>query len=238
MNIRRAWVGVGMWTALLLVVCLHMSWAAPGPAIEGRVTIVDREGKPKPRHDVAVVFLDELEHPTRFAVPTQHAAIRQTNKRFDPEVLPILVGTTVDFPNDDTIFHNVFSLSKARPFDLGIYAQGTSRSVTFSQPGLVKVYCNIHPQMIAYILVLSNPHFTATDLQGRFVLPDVPLGEATVRSWYPASREQPEQKVVVTAQGIQDLNLNIVESLRFEIREETIAIQHKNKWGQDYPAKY
>lgn len=238
LTVQWARLGLGAWTVLLLLACPNVSRAAGGPAVEGRVTIVDREGKPKPRHDGVVVFLDELEHPTRFSVPTEHAAIRQKNKSFAPEILPIVVGTTVDFPNDDTIFHNVFSLSKAKPFDLGIYVQGTSKSVTFSQPGLVKVYCNIHPQMIAYILVLSNPHFTMTDQQGRFVLPDVPLGTVRVRSWYPRSREHPERTVIVAAQGIQDLNLSVVESLRLEIREETISIQHKDKWGQDYPAKY
>ena len=236
MRVYRAWGGT--WMVLLRVGCPGVSRAAGGPAIDGRVTIVGRDGTPKSRHDGAVVFLDELEHPTRAAVPTAHAVIRQTNKRFDPEILPILAGTTVDFPNDDTIFHNVFSLSKTRPFDLGMYAQGSSRSVTFDEPGLVKIYCNIHPQMIAYILVLANPHFTMTDQQGRFVLPDLPLGEVIVRSWYPQSREQPERKVVVEPQGIHDLNLHVVESFQFEIREETVSIQHKNKWGQDYPSKY
>ena len=153
-------------------------------------------------------------------------------------MLPVVVGTTVDFPNEDTIYHNVFSLSKAKPFDLGIYEQGGNRAVTFDQPGLVKVYCNIHPNMVAYILVLANPYFTTTDQRGHFAIHDAPLGAAKVRSWYPFSREQAERKVIVAAQGIQDLNFNLVEGFRLEIHEESVSIQHKNKLGQDYPDTY
>ena len=229
---------VGLWTVLLLLVCPSVSGAAGGPTVEGTVTILDREGKPKPHHEGVVVFLDELGHPTDVPAPTTHATIRQKDKRFDPEILPIVVGTTVDFPNDDTVFHNVFSLSKAKPFDLGLYEQGASKSVTFDQPGLVKVYCNIHPNMVAYLLVLANPHLTMTDQGGHFAIPGVPLGAATVRSWYSRSREQPDRKVVVTVQGVQDLNFTVVEGLRLEIHEENVSIQHKNKLGQDYPAKY
>ena len=235
---HHAWVRAGWWTLALLLVCPRASGASGGPAIEGTVTILDRDGKPKPQHDGVVVFLDELEHPVDVPAPTAHAAVRQRNKTFEPEVLSIVAGTTVDFPNDDTIYHNVFSLSKAKPFDLGIYEQKASRSVTFDRPGLVKVYCNIHPNMVAYVLVLANPHFTVTDPRGHFTIPDVPLGAATVRSWYARSREQPERKVIVTAQGIQNLDFSMVEGLRLEIREENVSLQHKNKLGQDYPDTY
>ena len=222
----------------LVLLCPSISGAAGGPSVEGTVTILDREGTPKSRHDGVVVFLDALEHAPNVPASTAHAAIRQQQKRFDPQVLPIVVGTTVDFPNDDTIYHNVFSLSKAKPFDLGLYEQGASKSVTFDHPGLVKVYCNIHPNMVAYILVLANPHFTMTDQRGHFAILDAPLGTATVRSWYPWSRERPERGIVVTSQGIQNLNFSVLESLYLEIREENVSIEHKNKLGQDYPAKY
>ena len=213
--------------------------AAGGPAIEGTITILDREGNPKSDHSGAVVFLDDLENPPpeNPALP-QKVSIRQADKRFLPKVLPILAGTTVDFPNDDTVFHNVFSLSKAGPFDLGIYPQGTSKSVTFENPGLVKIYCNIHPQMTAYILVLANRHFTVTDQSGHFVLTDVPLGAATVRTWYPQAKENPQYKTRITDDGIRDINMTVIENLQMQIHEEMINIQHKNKFGQDYPAKY
>lgn len=228
----------GLCVGTLLSSPLRDGIAAAGSSIQGRVTVLDREGKPKDRHDGVVVFLDELENLPQRDVRPPLAIIRQINKRFVPDTLPILVGTTVDFPNGDTIYHNVFSLSKVKPFDLGLYAQGESQSVTFDQPGLVKVYCNIHSDMVANILVLPNPYFTTSDKEGRFVIADVPLRAATVRGWHPRSRRHPERKVVITAQGIQDLNLLLVEDLRLEIREETLSIKHKNKWGQDYPAQY
>ena len=211
---------------------------AAGPAVEGTIKIVTREGGDKGRHDGVVVFLDGLERPGSSRPPTTHAVIRQQHKQFIPEVLPIVAGTTVDFPNEDSIYHNVFSLSKVTPFDLGLYAQDGTKSVTFDRPGLVKIYCNIHPQMIAYLLVLGNPYFTVTDAQGRFVIPDAPLGSATLRTWYSRSQEHPERTIQVTPQGVKDLNLQLVESITLQIKEESVSIEHKNKWGQDYPAKY
>ena len=223
--------------AVALTACAAPA-AAAGTSIEGTVTIFEKQGKPKARDDGVVVFLDELEHPESPKPPEAHAVLRQSHKQFTPEVLPVVVGTTVEFPNEDTVFHNVFSLSRVKPFDLGLYAQGESRSVTFDQPGLVKVYCNIHPQMVASILVLANPHFAVTDAQGRFVISGVPLGKAKVRSWYARSRSSQEREVVVTPEGIKDLNLTILENLRFEIQEETVSVEHKNKLGQDYPKRY
>ena len=123
-----------------------------GLSIEGKVTVLDHNGKIKEDASGIVVFLDELENPSLFTVSSQHAVMGQVHKKFIPQVLPIVVGTTVDFPNEDDIYHNVFSLSKTKTFDLGIYKQGTSQSVTFDQTGLVKTYCNLHPDMIGYVL--------------------------------------------------------------------------------------
>ena len=231
---RQAWlIGMGLVSALA-----SQSVVASEPSIEGTVTIRDRQGRPKPTHEGAVVFLDEIEHPAPATAPTVHAVMRQINKQFVPEVLPILVGTTVEFPNDDTIYHNVFSLSRVRPFDLGIYAQGVSQPVTFDQPGLVKIYCNIHSQMVGYILVLSHPYFAVTDRRGAFRLADAPLGKATIRVWYAKTRQQLQQSVQVTPQGIQNLDLTVMETVRFEIQEETLSLEHPNKFGESYPAKY
>jgi hypothetical protein len=99
-------------------------------------------------------------------------------------VLAIARGTTVDFPNDDPIFHNVFSLSSAATFDLRRYPQGESRSQQFTKAGLVKVYCHIHSHMSATILVLDHPYFTIPQADGTFDLPAVPTGEYTVVAWH------------------------------------------------------
>ena len=232
-------VAVCGWVATMLVLGPSARGATPGEVtIEGTVTVLDREGKPKSHNDGVIVFLDDVEHPPAATPPGPHAVLRQVDKAFVPSVLPIVVGTTVDFPNNDTVFHNVFSLSKTQPFDLGIYEQGGSRSVTFDQPGLVKVYCNIHPQMVGHVVVLPTPYFAVTDAAGHFVIRQAPLGRATVRTWYPASRSWPEQTVAVTPQGVHDLQLRLLENVHLELREETITLEHKNKWGQAYPAKY
>ena len=111
-------------------------------------------------------------------------AIRQTAERFAPHVLPILAGTSVDFPNDDPIYHNVFSLSRAREFDLGRFPRGASKSVVFTRPGVVQVFCHIHADMSGYILVLENPFFVVPDSAGRFVLENVPPGDYRLVAWH------------------------------------------------------
>src|SRR2546428_1554411 len=103
--------------------------------------------------------------------------MKQEGLAFEPHVLPVLVGSTVEFPNEDPIFHNVFSLSKAASFDLGRYPRGSSKSVRFDEPGIVKVFCHIHSDMSAVIVVLDNPFFTSPDTQGRFQIDGIPPGD-------------------------------------------------------------
>ena len=224
--------------AILVAAMIVNSPCYASPSVGGSVTIRDQNGHSKSDSSGVIVFLDDLENAPALAVPQERPKMRQANKKFNPETLPVLAGTTVDFPNDDRIFHNVFSLSRAKPVDLGIYGQGVVKSVLFDKPGLVKMYCNIHPNMVGYVLVLANPYFTQTDSQGRFVIPNAPLGKAVVRFWYSRTRDQTEQEIHVTEKGVQDLHFNLVEGVRFEIQEEVIPIQHKNKLGQEYPARY
>ena len=221
---------IRLFFTFLILLFLQMPLASAAPNIEGIVTIVDQKGNIKEDKSGVIVFLDELEKPPALTLPKEKKVLTQRNKQFMPSVLPILVGTTVDFSNNDVVFHNVFSYSKIKPFDLGIYKEGETKSVTFNQTGLVKVYCNIHPQMAAYILVLANPYFSITDKNGHFIIQDVPEGETTVRTWYDRTRTYPEQRIRVTSEGNADVH--------FDIHEETISIEHKNKWGQDYPSKY
>ena len=208
-------------------------------SIKGTVKIYDSKGQLKKTHGNVVVFLDEIENPSaQRTLPAKNSIMTQINKSFTPEVLPIMAGTTVDFPNNDTIYHNVFSLSKAKPFDLGIYPQGSNKTVTFDKPGLIKIYCNIHPHMIASILVLPNPYFTMTNTDGHFEIHNVPEGKAVIRTWYPRAKKYPQQEILVPREGIERIQLSILENMNFQIQEETISIGHQNKWGQDYPSKY
>ncbi|HYV17401.1 MAG TPA: carboxypeptidase regulatory-like domain-containing protein [Verrucomicrobiae bacterium] len=120
--------------------------------------------------------------------PPRGLSIRQDGLAFVPHVLPVLRGTTVDFPNTDPVFHNVFSLARAATFDLGRYPRGDARSVRFDTPGIVKVFCHIHSDMSAVVLVLDNPYFVAPDASGRFSLDGLPPGEYKVVAWHERAR--------------------------------------------------
>jgi plastocyanin len=111
-------------------------------------------------------------------------AMRQRDERFVPHVLPIVAGTAVAFPNDDPIYHNVFSLSRAKSFDLGRFARGESRTIVFPRAGLVQVFCHIHADMSAYILVLDNRFFAKPDSSGHFAIDGIPPGEYRLVAWH------------------------------------------------------
>src|SRR5262245_29418164 len=112
-----------------------------------------------------------------------HAQMDQRNETFVPHLLAVTVGTVVDFPNDDRTYHNVFSLSKAKRFDLGRYASGRSKSVRFDRPGIVRVFCDIHSHMNAFILVFNHRFFSVADADGRYQIDGVPPGTYTLVAW-------------------------------------------------------
>ncbi|MGC4082717.1 MAG: hypothetical protein QM736_11540 [Vicinamibacterales bacterium] len=135
-----------------------------------------------------VVYLKDV----RYSGPlqTSTAEIRQEGESFSPRVVAITRGSTVDFPNLDLYFHNVFSLSRAGTFDLGRYPAGQTRSRQFDKPGLVKVYCHLHSQMSATIVVLDHPYFVIPNADGQFTLPNVPPGDYTLVGWHERVGEQ------------------------------------------------
>ncbi|MGH8003596.1 MAG: hypothetical protein ACRECJ_02590 [Limisphaerales bacterium] len=127
--------------------------------------------------------------PKKISPPETNPRVVQINRRFVPEVLPVTVGTTVDFPNFDPFFHNAFSYSKTKKFDLGRYPTGKSRSVTFDKPGAVRVFCEIHSDMNCVILVLETSHFAYPDGNGYFKIENVPEGEYLVKVWHKTSEQ-------------------------------------------------
>jgi plastocyanin len=153
--------------------------------IAGRV--LDQEGKPVAR---AVVFVQE---PLGVKGSPAPAIMDQFNKTFEPEVLPIVVGTQVRFPNRDQIRHHVYSFSRAKRFELPLYKGEDAPPVLFDQAGVVKIGCNIHDWMSAVILVLPNEHYAVTDAEGRFTLSDLPAGAHTITAWHSRSREKTEE---------------------------------------------
>jgi plastocyanin len=131
----------------------------------------------------SVVYLASAPQGAFEDVERPRAVLDQRNEAFVPFVLAITAGTTVDFPNSDRTYHNVFSFSKAKRFDLGRYARGESKSVRFDEPGVVRVFCEIHSHMSAYILVFAHHYFATTDTEGRYRIDHVPPGSYTVVAW-------------------------------------------------------
>jgi plastocyanin len=136
------------------------------------------------------------------------ARLQQRELSFDPHVLTVVKGTTVEFPNQDTVFHNVFSLSKIASFDLGRYPNGDSRSVQFTKPGVARIFCHIHSDMSGVIIVLDNHFFATPDSSGRFVIDGIPPGEYRVAAWHERSRLV-VKKIIVEAGRASVLDFGI-----------------------------
>jgi len=147
------------------------------------VTGVVRVGG-RPQKD-AVVWLDGAPGPAPAARP--RAILDQRNLQFIPHVLAVPAGTRVEMPNSDRVFHNVFSFHDGKRFDLGLYPVGTTKVVTFDQPGLSRIFCNIHPNMAAYVLAVDSAYVAVSDRDGRFTIAGVPAGTYTWRAWRPGN---------------------------------------------------
>jgi plastocyanin len=194
--------------------------AAGSAAIQGRVDVqrslppVERRpgigevglsappGRPD-RHR-SIVYLESA---PRGAFETRDArtVMEQRNETFLPHVLAVAAGTTVDFPNSDPTYHNVFSLSKENRFDLGRYARGRSKSVRFDRPGVVRVFCDIHSHMSAFIVVFGHRFFAATDEQNRYRIDDVPPGAYTLVVWNEGQARE-TREVRVPDQGVVEVD--------------------------------
>lgn len=158
------------------------------------------------------------------AAPARSYAITQKGKTFSPRVLGVPAGTTVRFPNDDDIFHNVFSLSPGHAFDLGLYRAGASKSRTFGTPGVVRVFCNIHPQMTALVVAAPTPWVTTAAADGAWRL-ELPAGRYRVTA---ISERASPVTVEVAVSGAATAALALDESA-------FVAVPHTNKFGRPYP---
>jgi plastocyanin len=151
--------------------------------IKGTVTI---EGKPTQDVVVSVVGLPAAQAKALLAeMKPKKAVMEQRNLKFSPHVLAVAAGSTVDFPNHDTAWHNVYSKGGVKDFDLGLYPPGKSRSVTFDKPGVVRVLCNVHPNMEAFIVVTESPFFSGADSRGNYRINGLPLGKYRIQVWHP-----------------------------------------------------
>lgn len=161
-------LAVAVWGSGLGRESLDLSGTAEvrGKSVADAVVWLDAPGAPRPAHPVEPV-------------------LDQTNLQFSPHVLAVQVGTTVKFPNDDRVFHNVFSTHDATTFDLGLYPVGMVKEIPFNKPGLSRIFCSIHPQMAAYVMVLDTPYFAVSDSAGHFVIRGVLTATYRYHAWRP-----------------------------------------------------
>ena len=164
---------------------------------------------------------------TPVPVAPMTAEIGTSDKEFSPHVLVVPVGSSVGFPNHDPFNHNVFSLSEENPFDLGLYGRGETRSFRFARPGIVRVYCNVHAQISAIVVVRDNPYVAQPSSDGSFTLGSVPPGEYSLHLWHERAPEV-TRDLSVSAQGVGGLTLEL------DARGHQFT-PHLNKHGQPYP---
>lgn len=132
-------------------------------------------------------FIIYIDQPVTNAPPEAAMTVQVVTQRdavFRPHVLPVMAGTTVEWPNKDEIFHNVFSMSESNPFDLGLYKDPEVKKVTLQKPGRVDVFCSIHSKMYCIVLVLQNPFYAAADKNGRFRIENIPAGTYKLKAWH------------------------------------------------------
>jgi len=187
---------VGGWALLGLLVLAGVVLHGAGgqDVLAGRV----RAGG-GPQTDVVIWVLGvpgEAPRPRR-------VVLDQRNMTFIPHVLGVPVGTRVEMPNNDRVFHNVFSFKDGKRFDLGLYPVGTSKVVEFDKPGLSRIFCNIHPTMAAYVLAVESSYVAVTDTEGRFEIPGVPPGRYEYRMWRPGADTVSGTLTVVAGQPVE-----------------------------------
>jgi plastocyanin len=184
---------------------------APAPP-ERRPSPVD-PGGPVPRDTQdrrkAVVYFETAPRGAFEDREGTRLTLDQRNETFVPHLLAVTAGTIVDFPNHDRTYHNVFSLSRAKRFDLGRYAAGTSKSVRFDRPGVVRVFCDIHSHMNAFVLVFGHRFFAVTDDEDRFELHDVPPGSYTLSAWFEGAVRDQRAITVTGETRVVDLEFTV-----------------------------
>lgn len=220
---RKAGI-IGCILALCGALCAGQS------AVSGTVRVRAQKGAPAENAGVVVSLVPAGGFPIE-QLPKHVYRLTQKDKHFTPHLLVMTMGSSVEFPNKDPFFHNVFSVYEGTRFDLGLYESGTSRTVKFTKPGPSYIFCNIHPQMSAVILALPTPYFGITDNRGEFAIRGVPPGEYDLRFWYeratPKQLEQLGRRITVSG---SEMTLPAIELES----APSLAEGHKDKYGKDY----
>jgi plastocyanin len=205
--------------AVALALLAAAAHAQPAGRVVGTVKVTDADGKP--------AVADVIVYITGFTEPPagKTATIEQTGRRFVPDLVAVTAGDHVDFPNRDPFLHNVFSQSPPRKFDLGSFKKGESKDRRFEKPGVVEVYCNIHPEMAATILVLPNRRHARAGAGGKFVLDGVPPGKWKVFAYTRRAAKPVSAEVTVAAGADTTIDLALVRGAEQP---------HVNKYGEKY----
>jgi len=214
-----------------------LGWPAAGATVAGSVLL---EGSRVPAvrkhrdYSGVVVWLEPVHPDPAGYAPTalSRGRMEQKDKQFGPHVLAVQAGTSVAFPNLDPIFHSAFSNFSGQVFDLGLYAPGSSRNITFTRTGVVRIFCNIHPSMSAIIVVLKHPWFATSDSAGAFTISGVPAGEYYLNVFHERATgktlEGLRRRITVTESN-QDLPPIAISETGY------VEAPHKNKYGEEYP---
>ena len=214
-----------------LPTCFSVAFALPlaAAAVTGQFDLSGGKATPTTRGGV-VVWLEPVGNRAPLPPASQHT-ILQKNKRFSPHISVVPVGTTVDLPNLDPIFHNAFSNFAGQPFDTGLYPPGGTQKIRFQREGVVRVFCNIHSRMSAVVVVVGSPWFAVSGDDGHFSVDGVPPGEYTVKVWHERATEAVlkslERRVTVPPSGLALPAMVVNES-------GYVALPHPNKYGGDY----
>ena len=213
-----------MYWLFVLVALLSSLTPVPTGTVSGRVTLV-KNGAPLADSSNAIVWIEGVHSG---ATPSDaRGTMKSERKRFTPRAVVVRKRGSVDFPNVDAVFHNVFSVSGANRFDLGLYRGGASKEKSFDESGLVRVYCNIHPAMVGFVMVVDSDFAQVTGPDGAFRFDGVPAGAHTLKVWEEEGTETP-YPVQVRAQAVTDAPITVdVSSYKLQ--------PHKNKYGKDYP---
>lgn len=212
--------------SLCAVLSLAGLVASAGPAsaqVSGRVVVLEARGRLAADVANAVVYL-EGRGPRQ--VPAR-ADMATDDRQFRPRVLVVPAGTTVQFANRDPFNHNVFSLSEPNAFDLGLYGRGETRTQRFGRPGLVRVFCNVHPRMSAFVLVRDNPWYAQPETDGSYTIAGVPPGSYVLHVWHERAGQEATRDITVPAGGLDAL-ADTLDASGYR------WVQHPDKYGRQY----
>ena len=224
-----------VWAAAML--CGFGGVCAHGATVKAHVTVesAKRSSHGSPQNLDVVLWLTPREGQAGSPLRPKDSGARpqlvQKNKQFVPHVMAVEVGSVVDFPNHDPFFHNVFSLFNGKRFDLGLYEAGSTRSVHFDRAGICYIFCNIHPQMSAIVVVVDTPYFAVSNRQGDVVIPDVPAGSYKLSLW--EEHCSPENLNEVSREVTVGADTSTLGTIRLKQSKELVMV-HPNKYGRKY----